>query len=131
MRLAVVLLAIAATGAASAQAPAKPPAQSKPFVFEMPKSPDALPELSPREPILEFNVGPKKAPPGTLCLLQSTPSDRCSQTAELIRKPYQAGDGDLYLLDQQAGKTRTEMVAPLPPPLPNGKPLEGKAKPPG
>ncbi|HEV7689566.1 MAG TPA: hypothetical protein VGO52_02030, partial [Hyphomonadaceae bacterium] len=32
--------------------------------------------------------------------------ERCPQEAKLIRKPYEPGDGDLYLLDQETGKQK-------------------------
>jgi len=119
MKSAVALLAIAVAGAASAQTPEKPPAQprEKPFVFQMPKDFQAPTDkdgkpfvfVMPKDYAGLLNkradAGPKKAPPGQLCLLK-VGDERCPQVAELIRKPYEPGDGDLYLLDRETGKQK-------------------------
>ncbi|HEV7689269.1 MAG TPA: hypothetical protein VGO52_00520 [Hyphomonadaceae bacterium] len=117
MKFAAAFLAIAVTGAASAQTPQKPPAQprEKPFVFQMPKDFQAPTDKDGKPFVLvmpkdyaglpDKDTGPKKAPPGQLCLLK-VGDERCPQVAELIRKPYEPGDGDLYLLDREPGKQK-------------------------
>jgi hypothetical protein len=158
MKFAVLILAVAAAGAASAQTPEKP--REKPFVFELPKDKDGKPFVwqaptdkdgkpfaytLPRDyaALLDkrdlapggARTGPKKAPPGELCLLR-TGDERCPQDAQLIRKPFEPGDADLYVLDQQGGKTRTTIV-PMPrtkaefEELLKAKPIEVKPETPG
>lgn len=43
---------------------------------------------------------PKPAPEGKLCLAGI---ERCQTKADLIRKPYQPGDRELYLLEKNKG----------------------------
>jgi hypothetical protein len=111
--IALFAIVIGVAGAASAQTPEKPPAQprEKPFVFQMPREFQApkdyagLPDK--RDFALNFDgaADPKKAPPGQLCLLKAG-DERCPQEAKLVRKPFEPGDVDLYLLDQEAGKQK-------------------------
>ena len=144
MKSVIVLLAVGVVGAASAQTPDKPPAQprEKPFVFvipkdfQAPKDKDGKPFvwqapkdfaglLDKRDFVLKSDggTGPRKAPPGQVCLLQ-VGDDRCPQRAEAIRKPYQPGDSDLYLLDQESGKEKTVFkTVPL-----DGKQSDGAIK---
>ena len=119
MKSIIALLAVSVAGAAAAQTPGKPPEQprEKPFVFEMPRDFQAPDSKSGKPFIFQMpkdsaglldkraDAGPKKPPPGQLCLLK-VGDERCPQDAQLIRKPYEPGDGDLYLLDQEAGKLK-------------------------
>jgi hypothetical protein len=58
-------------------------------------------------------AGPKMAPPGKLCLLQSL--GRCAQEAEIIAKPYEPGEAELYFL-------KPETPTPPAPPAGEGTP---------